>query len=526
MRIGIDLGTCFSFVAALLGDDALSLIEDQDGLRAAGIPTIIYEDTNGNIKFGEEAKAILGVAPERCINEIKIDLRDYPERVIKNSTYRGYLGKYTAEEVIEMYLTYLLNRAKAVAKARNVPNNDTIEEITITAPVGLNPDNSVTEINVLYRNLLSRVLKKITKLDEDKIHIFGEPEAAALYHFKKNETNDKKIVLVYDLGGGTCDVAIMEYDPKSNQYSLLATGGFNSIGGAQWDNCMKNIYYGKTQFPATQESIQRGDPSPSDIADNSRLENDLVNAKIHLSQSTVAIVALTIAGKLYEGVIRRSEFEDESEKYLEQTMHIVEDTIKQFEKSKSYREGEGKRYIDKVILVGGASQMPQVRNRLISLFNGYVNEENIVIENPSFAIAAGAALHNKYKQQIEKRVNHTYGIRAMINNEAKISNILKKGTVIGSNGARETKPFWPHTDEQKQVKFSIFCTDEMDSEIEIGNRIPAISYTVDVVKDPGETKDDCQFDVTFSVDENNNVRVDVVNHKGKKVLAEEVYKDN
>lgn len=491
MKLGIDFGTCFSFMATMIGSDVrTTLVDDVD--KYSGIPTLFMHTKQNQDYYGRDAFNRLKDNPQDCIKEIKKDIRIHPERITPAATYKyPPLGEqyYKPETIVELFIKYLIETAKKNARAQGIVDCNDIDEITITAPVGLNSDYKAKEATALYNEMLIRVAKKTTGInDNSRIHILGEPIAAAMYNIRKHNAEGKQTILVYDLGGGTFDSAIVEYNPNSTtkeKYDAISTGGYTDVGGGDWDNCLKEIVKNKTHFSGEQ-TIERG-YVPKDPVDRAVFENEIVEAKIYLSTHNRAVVDFEVDRNIYSATISREEFEKASEKYLEKTMKIVDDVLRGYEDQKGLSAGQGINSINRIVLVGGASQMPQVRQRLLKKFPKF--ENRIYLDEPQLAIAAGAAINNA--APVVPKVLHTYGIdcHQRSTDRDRINNIIYKGTLIYGDFAADRESYQPRTDTQTAVAFNVYVSDVLKGEDEIEDnrgwidfdgRQPLFGYSVDV----------------------------------------------
>lgn len=540
MKLGIDFGTCFSFMATMIGTDVrTTLVDDAD--RYSGLPTLFMHIENPDAEYyGRMAYDRIKRYPENCIKEIKKDIRIYPERISQASNYTYLLGGevYKAEDIVKKFINYLVETAKTNAKKQGIADCNEIDEITITAPVGLNSDAKAMEACALYNEMLKRVAKQVTGItDDSRVHVLGEPIAAAIYNMHKHGIKEKQTILVYDLGGGTFDSAIVEYDPTNSKYEPIATGGYTDVGGGDWDNCIKAIIKRKTNFTGV-EKAGRG-YIPEDPHECAMFEAGVIEAKILLSSQPKALVNFTVGSNDYTEIITREEFEKESRSYLEKTISIVKDVIRQYEQQRKLSAGKGIQKIDRIVLVGGASQMPQVRARLKEEFPKFP-DESIYLDDPQLAIAAGAAINNS--APVIPKVLHTYGISSskevskeeyernigdplyFVNDEdgkkeyfkKMISNIIFKGTTISGGYAEASKQYWPIESTQQRLRFAAYVSESSEHWIELENR-PLFEYIVPIKPKTGQTAKQCVFTAKFRITTDGIVELYTYNQDNEEV---------
>ena len=536
MKLGIDFGTCFSFMASTHGDKNnfyLSTALVDDGDVRTGVPTLFMhlKDDGQHYYFGSDALARMGFYPDDFIKEIKKDIRKYPSRidrtVPKENQYTYRLGGkgFEAEEIVRLIMKYLVETAqKNSRRQNNTPGYDSIDEITITSPVGSTDEERAREATALYNEMLQRVASEVTGIkDYSRIHILGEPVAAAIYHLYKSKSETDQTILVYDLGGGTFDAAIVEYNSKSKEkYNVIATSGYTTVGGGDWDNCLKDIIAEKKPFPYVCYDEEHQDPQlkgrgkvPEDVGERLNFESNVVKGKIELSTEDETTIRFTVKGVPYKVEVTRGEFEEASREYLEKTMAVVADVIAQYVEKKKLSHENAIKNIDKIVMVGGASQMPQVKRRLLEIYPKF--KDSIFLDDPQLAIAAGAAIYDT--GAIIQRVMHTYGVgsneiieeeeyevhkgekytdpddhqekdKYWVNDDDKkhpyrragISNIIFKGTVIDSKKkyAEAYSSYTPSKNNQDSVEFSVYMSDSDKMHMDYSDKPRLFKYVVTV----------------------------------------------
>ena len=344
--IGIDLGTTNSCVAVIEGSDPV-VIPGPEGGRTT--PSVVAFTKDGQRLVGQIAKRQAVTNSERTIQSIKREMGT--DRRVKIDGHA-----YTPQEISAM----ILQKLKADAE-------DYLGE-------------SVTQAVITVPAYFTDAQRQATK-DAGRIagltvqRIINEPTAAALAYGIDKETAQK--VMVYDLGGGTFDVSIL--DINQDVIEVLATAGNNRLGGDDFDQCVSD--YLISEFKRTEHIDLRRDPTALE-----RVRDAAEKAKIELSgtQSTSVNLPFLTAGKdgpkHMEITLTRAKFNELTAHLVEQTMGPVRQAIQDAGLSVSD--------IAKVLLVGGSSRIPAVQEA-VRRFTGKEPFKGI---NPDECVAMGAAL--------------------------------------------------------------------------------------------------------------------------------------
>jgi len=343
--IGIDLGTTNSCVAVMEGDKP-KVLETPEGKRT--IPSVVAYK-NGEFIIGDNAKRQM-ITNKDTIVSIKRKM---------GTTEKVKLGDkdYSPEEISAKILAYIKGYAEAKL-------GGTVTKAVITVPAYFND---------AQRNA-TKVAGKIAGLEVERI--VNEPTAAALAYGLDKLDKEQKI-LVYDLGGGTFDVSLL--DMAGGTFQVLATSGDNKLGGDDWDQKIIDwlVEEAKNEF-----SINLA----NDKMAMQRLKDAAEKAKIDLSGQLETEIMLPYLSMGPSGPINlmrkltRAQFEKMTSDLLERTKKPVEDAIKE--------SGLSLDEINQVLLVGGSTRMPQVYDLVKSLTK---KEPNRTI-NPDEVVAMGAAV--------------------------------------------------------------------------------------------------------------------------------------
>ncbi|MCI6012731.1 MAG: molecular chaperone DnaK [Firmicutes bacterium] len=345
--IGIDLGTTNSCVAVLEGGEP-TVIANAEGNRTT--PSVVGFAKNGERLVGETAKRQAITNPDRTISSIKRHMgADYKVTID---------GKdYTPQDISAMILTKLKNDAESYL-------GEKVTEAVITVPAYFSD----------AQKQATKDAGKIAGLDVKRI--INEPTAASLaYGLDKEEGSHK--ILVYDLGGGTFDVSILELG--DGVFEVLATNGDTHLGGDDFDEAL-------LQYMADTFAKENGVDLRADKMALQRLKEAAEKAKKELSSATTTnvnlpFITVTADGPLHLNMdITRAKFE-------QLTAHLVERTIEPMHKAMR-DAGVSNSDIAKVILVGGSTRIPAVQEAVKRV----TGKEPFKGINPDECVAVGAAI--------------------------------------------------------------------------------------------------------------------------------------
>ena len=344
--IGVDLGTTNSCVAVIEGGEPV-VIPNSEGGRTT--PSVVAFARNGDRLVGQVAKRQAVTNSERKISSIKREM---------GSDYRVNIDgkKYTPQEISAM----ILQKLKADAEAYL---GETVSEAVITVPAYFTDS----------QRQATKDAGKIAGLNVKRI--INEPTAAALAYGVDKEEPQK--IMVYDLGGGTFDVSIL--DINSDVIEVLATAGNNRLGGDDFDQCI--VDYLVDGFKQEHKIDLRKDATAMQ-----RVREAAEKAKIELSGITIANINLPFLtanknGPLHmETTLSRAKFD-------ELTRHLVDMTMGPVQQAMA-NSGLKPADLSKVLLVGGSSRIPAVQEA-VKRFTGREPFKGI---NPDECVAMGAAL--------------------------------------------------------------------------------------------------------------------------------------
>ena len=345
--IGIDLGTTNSCVAVMEGGEAV-VIANAEGNRTT--PSVVAFSKTGERMVGQVAKRQAITNPDRTISSIKREMGTDHRVSIDDK-------KYTPQEISAMILTKLKTDAESYLGGK-------VTEAVITVPAYFTDS----------QRQATKDAGKIAGLDVKRI--INEPTAAALAYGVDKEGQPQKI-MVYDLGGGTFDVSILDID--DGVIEVLATAGNNRLGGDDFDECI--MKYLVEEFKKTE-----GIDLSTDKVAMQRLKEAAEKAKIELSGVTTSninlpyITADATGPKHLDVTLTRAKFN-------ELTRHLVEATmgpVRQAMSDAGLKAGD----LAKVLMVGGSSRIPAVQDAVKS----FTGKEPFKGINPDECVAMGAAL--------------------------------------------------------------------------------------------------------------------------------------
>ncbi|WP_033601516.1 molecular chaperone DnaK [Helicobacter pylori] len=367
--IGIDLGTTNSAMAVYEGNEA-KIIANKEGKNTT--PSIVAFTDKGEILVGESAKRQAVTNPEKTIYSIKRIMglmfnEDKAKEAEKRLPYKivdrngacaiEISGKiYTPQEISAKILMKLKEDAESYL-------GESVSEAVITVPAYFNDSQrkatkeagTIAGLNVL--------------------RIINEPTSAALAYGLDKKESEK--IMVYDLGGGTFDVTVLE--TGDNVVEVLATGGDAFLGGDDFDNRV-------IDFLAAEFKSETGIEIKNDVMALQRLKEAAENAKKELSSAMETeinlpfITADATGPKHLVKKLTRAKFESLTEDLIEETISKIESVIKD--------AGLTKNEISEVVMVGGSTRIPKVQERV----KGFINKELNKSVNPDEVVAVGASI--------------------------------------------------------------------------------------------------------------------------------------
>lgn len=478
-HVGIDLGTTLSGLAYLKSDGNPEIVPNGDGERLT--PSVVYFDAHEDVKLvGSAARD--GGDPERTIFQIKRHMDD-PEHLVAIDG-----KKWTPAEISALILSKLKRDCSRII--------GDIKEVVITVPANFN--ELARKSTIAAAEMAGMKVRRLV----------NEPTAAAVYYAHSQGVQGR--ILVYDLGGGTLDCTILEVN--GDNIRILTSEGARHLGGGNFDDLLLDAY-------AEQYKKQTGATLWADERHRRRVLQAAEDAKKMLSK--LQRVNDTIANDKDGGIARidltRDIFEKTIRRMLTRTIMLVEQALD----SVKLKPAD----IDHVVLVGGSTRIPKVKQMLEKFFAKTPKSCGNVDE----CVALGAALFAKKSARIQEVCNASYGTLAMVCNAATKEEKLQNSIVIPKNTpipCSRTQIYQTSEDNERVIEVDITQGEEGDPRfVDVIGRL-----TLEV---PPNRPKGCEVAVTFSYDENQRVQALVVdkqsgrsrevavNYKGAGVLSEE-----
>ena len=354
---GIDLGTTYSCIAYIDEYGKPVVLKNSDGDLTT--PSVVMVETEGNVIVGSEAKRSLEIDPDRTVQFIKRKMGKEDDTFTLNGR------EYSAPELSAYILEKLVNDANEELRQQGViENGEEIKDVVITCPAYFG----------MQEREATKTAGEIAGLNV--IDIINEPTAAAISYgamgSEKNET-----VLVYDLGGGTFDITVMNIN--GNEISVVCTGGDDTLGGKNWDEALIDYLVERYQ----EEFGDDEDPTEQDEALATLYGQVETWKKALTAREKVNVVVSGESGNRHKEVLTREQYDEITKNLLTRTKNLLDDVLRTAEKS-----GYPLEKIDKVLLVGGSSRMPQVAKMI-------AEEYHVIptLQDPDEAVAKGAAVY-------------------------------------------------------------------------------------------------------------------------------------
>lgn len=478
--VGIDLGTTNSAVARVIGSDPV-VLETEPGHRT--VPSVVQFDEDGDVLVGRKAKNTAVQYPNRTIESVKRKMGDDEPVAQVGRT------EYLPEEVSAM----ILEKLKAAAERE----------------LGSSVTNAVVTVPAYFSNREREATKRACKLaglTSDRI--INEPTAAMLAH--EIRADDEIRALVYDLGGGTFDVSIV--DAADGVFQVIATEGLSHHGGDDWD---ARLYDQIVRI--VEEDTGR---SVEEIETQQRIWDAAREAKHELSskQKTTIEIPFLFSDPRYDfsEEITRRDFEEMTDGLLEETITVCQRVLDE--------AGVRPRDLDQVLMVGGSTRMPQVSDRLAELFGDKLRRS----QSPDEIVAEGAAiqaaiineslpvvdtdgsttLERKEKQSVEIQGQSSYGLPdtydevvlidvlprslGVFTEGDEFSKIIERNTTVPTE---QTERYYTIEDNQTRVQVKVY---QGESPVATDNRFLA-EFTLPNL--PPLPAGEAAVDVTFRINE-------------------------
>ena len=480
--IGIDLGTTNSCVAVMENGEPV-VIQNSEGGRTT--PSIVGFTAKGDRVVGQPAKNQMVTNPKNTVysvkrlighrfGELQGEATKLPYKVIDNGAdcrieidQNGEKKQYSPQEIS----AFILQKMKKTAEDYL---GETVTEAVITVPAYFND----------AQRQATKDAGKIAGLDVKRI--INEPTAASLAFGFKQDQKDEKTIAVYDLGGGTFDISILEL--ADGVFEVKSTNGDTHLGGDDWDRAIIN-------WLIKEFKNDSGIDLSADAMAMQRLREAAENAKIQLSSQTSTdinlpfITADATGPKHLQKSLTRAQFEKMTEDLLERTKEPCRKALKDADLSADK--------IDEILLVGGSSRMPKVQEVVKQIFG----KEGSRSVNPDEAVAIGAAVQGGVLKGDVKDIllldvtPLSLGIETM---GGVMTKLIARNTTIPT---KKSQIFSTAADGQTAVSIHVL---QGEREMAAQNRTLG---NFDLVGIPAAPRGVPQIEVTFDIDANGIVHV-------------------
>lgn len=397
---GIDLGTTYSCIAYIDENNKPVVLKNSEGELTT--PSVVYFETANDVTVGASAKESSKLYPDQVIAFIKRVMGVPNSNVVVNGV------SMSPEEVSSYVLKKCVNDAMDTLRMEGkLGEDEEIKNVVITCPAyfGINERTATERAG------------KIAGLNV--LQIINEPTAAAITYGVTDESSEKT-VLVYDLGGGTFDITMINIKP--GEIKVVCTGGDHNLGGKDWDD--KILLHLDDEFKKQTNSKDSPLDDPEALQE---LTLAVEKAKKLLTSKEKAPIPINCNGKRARVELTRDKFDELTKDLLERTITLTHDMIKEAE-AKGYNQS----CINEILLVGGSSRMPQVAKRVEAEFGIKTK-----MFDPDEAVAKGAAIYairqNELNSVLEEIANKTgksvEDVKAEVDKGADITDVAKSANV-------------------------------------------------------------------------------------------------
>ncbi|MCD7905920.1 MAG: Hsp70 family protein [Clostridiales bacterium] len=521
---GIDLGTTYSCIAYIDASGKPVVLKNAEGDLTT--PSVVYFESGTEVSVGSAAKESAKMYPEQVVSFIKrsIGQPGVSQNINGVDMKPEEISSYILKKVVQ-------DGEDSLRMEGKLDDDEHIKDVVITCPA--------------YFGVAERDATKAagTIAGLNVLAIINEPTAAAITYGVTDDSSSKT-VLVYDLGGGTFDITMININP--GEIRVICTGGNHELGGKDWDD--RILMYLVDQY-------QNETGTPDNILDDAETFQELLlaseRAKKLLSAKEKAPVAVNYMGERVRVELTRSKFDELTDDLLSSTIELTRDMFKEAEK-----KGFSQNDVSEILLVGGSSKMPQVMKRVkeefgietkmfdpdeavakgAAIYADKMSEYNIVLEeiakNQGKSVEEVKEQVDSGKMDVEKEAkkanikmrggrlpgddvkiinvsSRSFGTEAYDESDSlKLFNIILRNAELPAEG---TSCFNPRQNNQKSAKFTVkeSLTSEEIVDPELGKEIG----TAELIFPSGITVD-TEIEVTFRLDESGLLHLHAKENKG------------
>lgn len=505
--VGIDLGTSNSSVA-IFKEGRVEVLPIE-GVKI--MPSVVSVLASGEFLVGNQAKSRALVDPENTVSSIKRVIGDEKWK----KTFEALQGKeYTPVDISEKILSEMIAK---IQQNEGIDLKGTPKFAVICIPA--NFDNAKREA--------TKHAGKLANLEV--LYLLEEPVAAA-YAYALEKERDQTI-LIYDLGGGTFDVTILKIDStqsKENQFKVLSKEGIPLLGGDDFDQKLMEIVAQKLQETSGIDILdlkkEQGINERSLREAQQKLKEAVMNAKHELTESTNVVILLPNlikdeGGKMHsiDMEITRNQFNDAIRDLILQSKETVQKALTSAKLS--IKE------IDRIILIGGSTRVPLVREMIKEMFNkepyGDIDADTAVAQG---AAILGATLNVPVEKdsvdilekviKIEDKVSHYLGIEV---SGGKFNCLIEKGTDIpDETPVAETKEYTTPRDNMTELTIRIYQS--LEKVEYVSSKDVACIGEFFLTGIPPKPRGQEKISVTFEIDQQNILKVNAKGSSSEKEL--------
>lgn len=503
---GIDLGTTYSCISYIDEYGKPVVLKNSDGDHTT--PSVVMVESADNIIVGTEAKRTIEIEPDKTVQFIKRKMGKEKDVVKLNGI------EYHAPEISSMILKKIVKDANDELKQTGViKEGEEIKDVVITCPAyfGMNERQA------------TKTAGELAGLNV--LNIINEPTAAAISYGvsggDKNET-----VLVYDLGGGTFDITVMNI--AGGNISVICTGGDDQLGGKDWDECLM-------EYVEERYEEENGEDLSEDPETVAALYVDVETWKKALTAREKVNISVNGPAGRFREELTREKYEELTKNLLNRTKNLLDDVL-----ATAAAQGYPLSRIDKVLLVGGSSRMPQVAAMIQKdygitpvlsdpdeavakgaavyagnekAYNDFIQDEaaktgktveqikedNLVSGeiDKKFAVSTGAGGSVGVKLNITNVLSRTYGLSTYIDGDRtqfRISNMLMINDKLP---AATTRSFYTMAQNQMGLDIDIYESRSADRIIDIDGKEPLTSIKMTFA---GPVAENTEVVITFALD--------------------------